>query len=805
MNRLPYLSIALVSAAALAYEILLMRLFGMIQWHHFAYMVISLALLGYGASGTFLSLAKNVLLRYADLAYFVMLLLFSVSSLLSFLLAQRIAFDPMELLWDHRQLVQLLWLYLLLALPFFFVATAIGLMFIRYSFGISKLYSANLVGSGLGSLGILYLLSLFFPESILQIISLFALLAAAVAVWEMKSGINAGILLLFTAALAAIFLFGSNVTLRMNEYKDLSQTLRIGGMKIIEERSSALERLTVVESSDIPFRYVPGLSMAWSSEPPEQLAVFMDGNGMSVITKMPEKREALQYLDYQTSALAYHLKHIDSTFIVGAGGGTDILQALYHKVEKIEAVEIDPQMADLVAKRFAAFSGALYEKENVTVYTGEARAFIASSPKTFDMIQMAMVESFGASATGLYSLSENYLYTTEAIALYLSHLRPGGYLSVTRWLKLPPRDMLKLFATALEALEKSGIADPGKQLVMIRGLQTGTLLVKNGPFTSGEIEALKRFCTTRLFDMVYYDGMPPSEANRYNRLEKPVFYNGVQELLKHKESFYENYKFYVRPPNDDQPYFGHFFKWKSLPELFALRGKGGLNLLESGYLILVATLLQAIAASIVLILLPLLFQRNIPKEHTGRQRTKVLLYFFSLGFAFLFLEIYFIQKLTLFLTHPINTVAIVLGSFLIFAGLGSGYSFRLAQKVGYRTATAYAVVSIVILGLVYIWLLDPLFSVLITQGELFKATVAVALIAPVAFAMGIPFAMGLSSLGKTDEAMIPWAWGVNGCASVISAVTATLVSIHFGFLAVMLLALLFYLTALSIFPYGKKQ
>ena len=799
MKRLPYLSVALVSALALAYEILLMKLFGFIQWHNFAYMIISLSLLGYGASGTFLYLIKGMLSKYPSHLYVANILLFSISTILSFSIAQSIPFDPMEILWDNRQIIRLLWLYLLLSLPFFFVANAVGLMLIRYKSDISKLYGVNLFGSGLGSLGILFLLHLFFPEIILPIISLLAFLTALIALWERGLTVNSRIIIPLLIVFVAILFLGKDFTLRMNAYKDLSQTMRISGSKIIDERSSALERLTVVQNSKVPFRYTPGISMAWASEPPRQLAVFTDGNGMNAITKAGKEREKLSYLDYQTSALAYHLGKISHPLIIGAGGGSDILQALYHKVKRVDAIEIDPQMADLLTGRFADFSGNIYHRDDVTVHINEARSYITSSQDKFDLIQMAMVESYGASSAGLYSLNENYLYTVEAMGLYLDHLENGGYLSITRWLKLPPRDMLKLYATAVKALEKQGVHDPQKHIVMIRGLQTGTIVIKNGIFTPTEIERLNHFCDKRYFDVVYYNEMPRSKANRYNKLDKPLFYKGVKDILQSGKAFFKHYKFTIDPAYDDRPYFSHFFKWKTLPELYMLRGTGGLNLLEWGYLILLATLLQAIAASIILILLPLFFRKRAAGP-TKTSRIKVLFYFFALGFGFLFLEIYFIQRFTLFLNNPLSTISIVLSSFLIFAGLGSSYSSRLARAIGYRRAAAYAALSILVLGLLYVWMLDDLFDALISQSGMLKGVVSIILIAPIAFAMGIPFAMGLSQLGKYDEAMIAWAWGINGCASVISAIAATLISISFGFSTVMMLALLFYLTTLFSFP-----
>jgi len=795
---MPRLSIAIISASALAYEILLMKLFSIIQWHHFAYMIISLALLGYGVSGTFLALARERLLRHFATAYIGNIALFSLSSILCFLLSQQLPFNP--LLWEAKQLLWLLCLYLLLALPFFFAANAVGLAIVRYRKAVPAIYASDLLGAGLGTLAILGLLYLFFPAAILEIISLAALLAALVGFRELSLRPGAVALLLFVLSLLALLLSAGKVTLNINAFKDLSQTLRIPGTRIVEERSSPLGLLTVVESPELPFRYAPGLSMASDTEPPPQLGIFTNGDGMSAITQYRGDIKRLRYLDYQSSALAYHLGTPQSVLVLGAGGGSEVLQALYHDAEEIDAVEMDPGMVDLVGREYADFAGHLYQRESVTLHTAEARGLLATSPQQYDLIQMAMVDAFGASSAGLYSLNESYLYTVEAFRLYLKHLRPGGYLSLTRWLKLPPRDTLKLFATALEALEQSGVKEPQKQLVLIRGWQTATLVVKNGAFSRGEVERLERFCDERFFDTAYYDGLTMSQTNRYSILESPLFFEGAQALVQNREQFYRGYKFDIRPATDDRPYFGHFFKWGTLKEIYSLRGSGGLHLLEWGYLVLAASLLQAVVASVVLILLPLLRFRRADAGSIAASKTKVLLYFSVLGLGFLFLEIYFMQRFILFLSHPLYTVTIVLSAFLIFAGLGSGYSKQLAERAGFKATARYGIYAILFLGFLYLLSLEQLLGLLLTQTLPLKIAASVALIAPLAFAMGIPFAMGLSELGSHSEALLPWAWGVNGCASVISAVAATLVAIHFGFTAVMAAALLFYLIAALSFP-----
>ena len=804
-QNLPRLSIALVSASALSYEILLMKLFAIIQWHHFAYMIISLALLGYGVSGTFLALLRERLLKHFSHAYLANIVLFAVSSFGCFIAAQNIPFNPLELFWDAKQSLRLLALYLLLSLPFFFAANAVALAFLRHNADISRLYAADMLGAGFGSLTILVLLNLFFPESILQIVTLVGLLAAFIAYSEV--GLRSKYVLHSLLAVLILFLAlpQRSVELKMNEYKDLSQMLRIKGAQIITEVPSAMGTLAVVQSPEVPFRYVPGLSIASVFEPLPQLGVFTNGDGLSAITHLPYSLRSFGYFEYRGSALPYHLGDPEEVLILGAGGGLDVLQAMYYGAKTIDAVEINPRMVELVTGNYADFAGNIYTREGVNVHIAEARAFVASAAKKFDLIEMAMVDSFGASSAGLQSLSENYLYTVEAVSSYLEHLESGGYLSISRWLKLPPRDSLKLVATVLRALREQGVAEPEKRIVLIRGWQTSTLLVKNGVFSPDEIAGLKRFCAARFFDTAYYDGMELSEANRYNVLEKPYFFQGIKAMLEDEADFFERYKFDVSPAIDNRPYFYHFFKWETLPEILALRGSGGMHLMEWGYLVLVAAFLQAVVASIVLILLPLLRYRRGATQEIAAGKTKVLLYFFALGLGFLFVEIYCIQRFMLFLSHPLTTVAIVLSSFLIFAGLGSGYSKRLSAVKGYEVTARLAITGVLLLGFVYAWLLDALFGALVTQHEFVKIAASMVLIAPLAFVMGMPFPMGLSELGKHSEALIPWAWGVNGCASVISAIAATLIAIHFGFTAVIFLALLFYLSAFASFPKRRGE
>lgn len=797
----PWYSIAVLSMSALAYEILLMRLFSIIQWHHFAYMIISLALLGYGASGTFLSVFRNYLLPRYSRVYLINIVLFGLSSLLCFLLSQQIQFNAEEILWDARQSLRLMVIYIILALPFFFVANAIGLSLIRYQNNMSRIYAADLFGAGIGSVVVITLLFVVLPGESLRYIFALAMLATILASWELYKGQGrVFVVMLSISILTIVFTFllpKSWTELELSPYKGLSQTLRVTGTKVMSQNSSPLGLITAVESLVIPYRHAPGLSLNASNEPPEQIGVFIDGDAMSVITQYSGKKQTIAHLDQLTSALPYHLSAVNDALILGAGGGAEVLQAKYHNVKQITAIELDKQIINLVKTDYKNFSGGIYNDVDITVFTEEARGFVAASDNSYDLIQLVLLDSFSASSAGLYALSENYLYTVEALQEYLGHLNDGGYLAISRWIKLPPRDTLKLFVTAIDALRNYGVQQPEQHLLLIRSLQTSTLLIKPSPFSTAEILSLKQFCEQRSFDVAHYPGMILEEANRYNVLATPVFFSSAMSLLgDERNQFIQRYKFNIEPATDNKPYFFNYFKWRVLPEIFSLKGQGGMPLLGIGYLILVATFMQALLLSFFIIILPLIFFKgNEIQVSKNYLKIRAFIYFLALGLAFLFIEIAFIQKFILFLHHPIFAIAVVLAAFLIFAGMGSLWSKKFVKSKQYDKGVKLSVVIIFGIGICYAYFLGPAFSYLIALPDILKIILSILLIAPLAFCMGMPFPLGLARLGELRPELVAWVWGVNGCASVLSAVLATLLAIHFGFTFVILFALALYALA----------
>jgi spermidine synthase len=816
------LAVSVLAAAAIGYEILLIRLFSIIQWHDFAFMVISLALLGYGASGTFLTIASRHLglgsqqrERRLGLAFMITATMFSLLAVGSFALAQRVPFNSLEMVWDLRQFWRLWAIYLLLALPFFSAGTAIGLALMSARREIHRIYRADLMGAGVGAIGVIALLFVTPPATALVLVGSLGLLAAGIAGLDRSlGGMRKGSPLLVVAAVLSVWIWPQGWLIpRRSEYKGLSKVLLVPASEVIAESSSPLGQLSVVASPRIPFRHAPGLSLDFPGDLPGQLGLFTDGDSMAAIDLDADVGGAVSYLDYLSSALPYHLLNEPRVLILGAGGGGEILSALHHGARRVDAVEFNPQVVRLLDGVFATPSQSPYRHPRVRIHVEDARSFLARSQELFDLILVPPLDSSTVAAAGSRSASESYLYTVESLAQALSRLEPGGLVAVSAWLEVPPRDSLKLFATAVTALEELGVAEAADHLAMIRSWSTSTLVVSRRPLAPRQLEALRRFCRERSFDLVFYPGIKTEEVNRYNLLDAPYLAAGAQALLgADRQGFYDRYKFDVQPATDDRPFFYHFFKWGVLPELLELRGRGGTPLVEWGYLIGVVTLVQALVAAVVLILLPLGALGSSGRSAGASMR--VVGYFGALGLGFLMLEVIFIQKLTLFLGHPLYAVALVLAAFLVFAGLGSGSSAWCEQAVRRRawriagselSAIELAILALVVLSLGYLLLLPWVLRTAIHLPVMLKAVIALALLGPPAFLMGMPFPLGLERAAGLRPAWVPWAWGINGSASVVSAALTPILAIHLGLTKVVVLAAALYLVAAGCFRGLEKE
>ncbi len=794
-ERPPLAAVAMLSAAALGYEVLLLRLFSIIQWHHFAYLAISVALLGIGAAGTFVTLARRWLLALYPHSFSAAAAIFAVATIACFAAAERVPFNVLELAWNPGQFLGLAAIYLLLCIPFFCAATALCVAYARFGGQVALLYSADILGAGLGSLGLLAVLFLAHPADALRAIGALGLAAAAVAAWP--SARRWAVPLALAAGAGPWLLPAPALELITSDYKDLRQALRVKDARVVAQRTSPLGVVSAVASPLVPLRLAPGLSLGATAGPPAQIGLFVDGQAAGAVTRYDGDTAPLAYLAQTTSALPYILLHEPRVLVLGAGAGGDVLQALVHGARRVDAVELDGQVTAMVQEDLAAFSGRPYTAAGVHLHVAEARGFVAATRERFDLIQVALLDTFGGSAAGLGSLSESSLYTVEALESYLARLAPGGLLAFTRWVTLPPRDSLRLFATAVTALEHVGVAEPGRALAIIRGWNTTTLLVRNGVFSAAEVAAIRDFARQRSFDTVHVHGIAADEANVYNVLERDDFFAGTRALLgADRREFQERYKFNLEPATDDRPYFFHFFKWRTLPELLSLRSRGGLPPLDWGYPVLVMALVQAVVISLLLILLPLALsgtRRAFATTPPGLRRRAVL-YFLALGLGFMAIEIPFLQRFSLFLSHPLYAAAVVLAAFLVFAGLGARYSVRLAPMA------RWPFFAIATLALVYVALLPPLLGALMGLAQGWKILLTTLLVAPLAFCLGMPFPLGLAAVAARAEPLVPWVWGINGFASVVATLLATLLAIHLGYSMVVLLAVVLYGLAAWQFP-----
>ncbi|MCH8862610.1 MAG: SAM-dependent methyltransferase [Proteobacteria bacterium] len=793
-----FIALAAISAAVLAYEVLLTRLFAIIQWHHFAFLAISIALLGFGVSGAALALWRSVVEPRLDAVFSACALTFAVASPVAFFLAQRVPFNALELVWNPWQLLNLGAIYLVLVVPFTAGAACIGIAFLRREDPVGRVYFWNLLGSAVGALGMVFALSALSPVENLAAVLVLGLIAAAfgLAADGDRCRTVAGVGIMLFAAAGWVLAPTSWMTLRIAEHKGLPVALNVTGAELVLERFGPLGLVSVVESPLVPFRSAPGLSLNSPALPPEQIAVFTDADAMTTIDANAGRTPAA-YLRNMTNALVYSLMDRPNVLVLNAGGGRLVAQALAHTAARIDAVEPNPNMVKLVRDDYAAFAGHLYDRDEVTLHVADARGFLAATERQWDII---VVEVTGSSA-GAHGLNESYLLTVNAITLQLRRLRPGGWLSFTQALKLPPRGALKLILTALAALERRGATSPADHLVLIRGIATTTLLVGRDPVSAQNIAATAAFAEARSFDLAYYPGMLREKANRFNILADPVFFDAAKALTgPGRAAFVERYKFDIAPATDNRPYFHDFFRWRSLPELLAMRSAGGAALLELGELVLMGALGQALLISLVLVLLPLLLGGL--SRGRGSLAWSTAAYFTAIGFAFFFIEIAFIQKFILFLGHPSYAFAVVLAGFLVFAGLGARVSERFAQLITTRfgierptAAIDMAVAGMALVAIAHLLSAPAVFAALSGLPTGGRALVSLTLIAPLAFFMGMPFPLGLTLVRRADPALTPWAWGVNGCASVNAAILAMLLSMHLGYVAVVVIALVLYAIA----------
>jgi hypothetical protein len=552
----------------------------------------------------------------------------------------------------------------------------------------------------------------------------------------------------------------------------LSQVLLFPDSEVTWQQWNAFSRVDQVSSSAI--RSAPGLSLSYPGTLPAQDGLFVDGDDLSPVVKSGEGEG---FTDYLPVALPYQLRAGGRALVLEPQGGLDVRTALDQGAASVVAVEANPLLVEA--------AGQVYQDARVQVVEEEGRSYARRSEETFDLVHLALSDGYRPVTSGAYSLGERYDLTVEAFEDYWQRLRPGGLMVVERWLQFPPSEMLRAGATVVEALRRAGVDDPAAQLAVVRGWQIGLILVKNGAFTEEELAIIREFSRAQSLDLVSLSGLVESEANRYNVLEEPVFYQAFQQLLDDPQQVYDAQIYDVRPTHDDQPFFFHFFKWGQTGAVLQQLGRTWQPWGGSGYFVLVALLAVAVVTSGVLILLPLAFQEKGGHEAAqAAVRGRTLIYFGLLGLGFLFVEIPLMQRFILFLDQPIYAFTAVLAAVLLFSGLGS----LAAPHLSVRRTLPLLVVAI----LVYPLGLPFLFQSLLGAPLPVRLLVTGLSLAPLGFLMGIPFPGGLAWLRERAPGLIPWAWAVNGCMSVLASVLAAMIALSVGFSWVLVTAALVY-------------
>lgn len=782
------ISIALISSSLIAYQIVLVKLFCIQYWYHFAHLIVSIALLAFGASGTFLYFFQKFLKHRFSTVLFLCPLLFILFMWVNLFLNRTIAFNPLMLLWQPSEILKFLFLTMSLFTPFFFGALCISLCLATVRDRIHRIYGANLVGSGMGCALVLLTIFHFGPHDIMFIISL---ITAAASFFVAHTTVRKLTPVIVALILIPLYTFTlRHIPLEMSAFKDLSQALNLPGAKKELEFFGPLGLITVLDSP--AYHYLPDMSLNCPYMIPPQKGLFLDGNTAGAIHHYDGNQDSLRFMSYRTGALSYILLKNPDVLIIGSGTGTEILNALYHSAQSITAVEINGDIVDLMRGFYTTYSGGIYEHPIVHTYVEEGRGYLQRTKTRFDLIQLPVVES------GVYSLSENYLLTTEAFRVCFERLKSGGMIHVSLWLNYPPRAAIKMLATAIEMLAQSG-ERPENSLIIIRSWQMVTLTIKKGSFQPQEIAAVKRFCEERLFDVSYYPGIREEETNRFNRLERELLFEAAMCLLSpRKNHFYTTYPFHVRPATDDSPFFSHFFKTHMIKQYATSFDRAFIPFIDWGYILVWIALCILFILGIMFILIPLPFVHHPVEE---KKLIPVFVYFGSLGMAYMLLEISTLQQFIRYLHDPAFSATVVIGSFLVYSGIGSFLAERIPATrktvlIGVVLATGSA--CLVLLAC------DDWFQNIFASFPLWLRMVACSvIIAPLAIPMGIPFPTGLSELSLQREWMIPWAWSINGFFSVMGGSIAVLIAMGWGFTSVKIVALIFY--ALSLFTFTKLK
>ncbi len=769
-------AIGLISAAIIAFQLILMQILSYIQWYHFAYMIISIALLGFGAAGTFLTIFQKKLEKnyYTLFPLLLIVTAILIPVVVGIANSEAVRFDSLLIFQDSRHIGRLILSYFIFFLPFLTGALAIGLSFSKFADQIGKIYFSNLIGSGIGGIIALFIMQWIIPEQQSFAVAVLAFLGGIVSLPKNRKTFLRILVPLSTLLLAILFFYPPRLI--PSEYKDISKTMLLPDAKVEYEKSTPHGFVQIVSSPVL--RYAPGVSLAYQDSFPVRKVVFNNGNWMGCLLPSPLEQNKTNILDYTPQALPYHINNIKNAMIINAGTGENVLLALSHQVARITANETNPEIFKMLSQSFEGF----YQ---VQPYQTLPRTLLTPDTNKYDLIELPIIGSFFGNS-GLNAVEPRYELTLEALQEMWNKLSREGMISLSCWMDYPVRNAYRLLSTIGLLLDKNNINHPPQHVVAIRSWCAVTFLVKKTPFKRNEINKVHLFCENRMFDPLVLPGNQEIDRDKYNMLQDTAFFTHVDQLLSpNKKTLIRQYSYRIHPTTDNRPFFFQFVRFKQIPQLISSIREKNFPFLDIGYVLIILTFIQIVFIAAIFILLPLSFS-----PWKSKNKKWVFIYFSGLGLAYMFLEMVFIQQFTFYFGEPTYAASATLSILLFTSGLGSYYSGKFQNSNKIRRALPLIIAAILVL---YAFILSPIFSATIGIAFPFKIMIAIVLLGMLGFFLGMPFPLGINYLSEKNTNDIPWAWALNGYFSVISTVLATIISVEAGYLLLLLIAAFTYI------------
>ena len=764
------IAIGLISAAIIAFQLALMQILSYVQWYHFAYMIISIALLGFGAAGTSLTIFRKTLEQNYYRLFPLLLIITAVLIPIVIVAAntETVRFDSLLIFQDFHQAERLIATYFIYFLPFFTGALAIGLSFLKFAGQIGKIYFSNLIGSGIGGIIVMLLMQFFLPEQLPLLIAVIALAGGFVSFPK-----NAGILLQSTAVVSVVVLLVLSfnpLKLKPSEYKDISKTLLLPKATIEYEKSSPYGFVQIVSSPVL--RFAPGVSLSYSKPFPIRKAVYNNGNWVGYLVPASGKQKT-SVLNYTPQSLPYRIGKIDRALILDAGTGENVSLALSHNVANISANEANAEIFGLLQNSFT-------DQNEVKLHQIVARTLLAYDKSSYDLIELPVIGSFFGNS-GLNAVEPRYELSREALLGMWDKLSADGMISLSCWMDYPVRNPYRLLSTIECLLEEKKISDQNEHIMAVRSWSAITFLVKKSAFSKNQVVQAQQFCNDMMFDPLILPGTKEISPGQYNLLQDSSFFRNIGKLVSSgRNGFIKEYPYRIQPTTDDRPFFFQYIRWSEIRQLITSFGEGRVPFQELGYLLVLFTFIQIMLIAAIFIMLPLFFR-------SWKSNTKmwVFVYFSGIGLAYMFIEIVFIQQFTFYFGQATYATAACISILLITSGLGSYYSgsFKNTTKMLLRIP-----VIIVLLLLLYALILSPVLSFTIGISLPVKILISIVLLGIPGFMLGMPFPVGINQLSEGRQEDIPWAWAFNGYFSVISTALATIISVEAGYIWLLLLA-----------------